>query len=194
MGDFFKIFSLLTISELYGVVRFFFSCMKISTHCTYFMTSLPIVNHIGIVNVEPMWDIDISDTPKRFVHSSRTQIFEFPVNRSDFRHHAMRDTWRLNYNHRERHRMGKRMCKCIPYLSHTAIPYRASTGPEQGFPCEVFPHREKPFFITGNPFSHYRDFPVRKTSQGKPCFHYREGFAVCSKGYYYLVRVYLNTI
>ena len=32
---------------------------------------------------------------------------------------------------------------------HTAIPYRASTGPEQGFSCEVFPPREKPFFITG---------------------------------------------
>ena len=61
-------------------------------------------------------------------------------------------------------------------MTYTAILYRASTGPEQGFPCEVFLHREKPFFIAGNPFSHYRDFPVRKTSQGKPCFHYREGF------------------
>ena len=113
MGDFFKFFwpshNIWTLWSSKG----FFSCMKISTHCTYFMTSLPIVNHIGIVNVEPMWDIDISDTPKRFVHSSRTQIFEFPVNRSDFRHHAMRDTWRLNYNHRERHRMGNRMCNRI---------------------------------------------------------------------------------
>ena len=32
--------------------------------------------------------------------------------------------------------------------------YKASTGPEQGFPCVVFPHREKlhrenPVFITG---------------------------------------------
>ena len=60
----------------------------------------------------------------------------------------------------------------------TAITYRASTVPEQGFPCEVFPHREKPFFITGNPFSYCRDFLVRKTLQGKPCFHDREGFAV----------------
>jgi hypothetical protein len=34
-----------------------------------------------------------------------------------------------------------------------------------------------------HPCSHCRDpcnrfFPVRKTSQGKPCFHYRDGFAV----------------
>ena len=34
---------------------------------------------------------------------------------------------------------------------YTAIPYRASTGPEQGFPCVVNSHREKPVFITGNP-------------------------------------------
>ena len=31
-------------------------------------------------------------------------------------------------------------------IMYTAIPYRASTGPEQGFPRVVFPHREKPFF------------------------------------------------
>ena len=31
----------------------------------------------------------------------------------------------------------------------TAIPYRVSTGPEQGFPCVLFPSREKPVFITG---------------------------------------------
>ena len=40
---------------------------------------------------------------------------------------------------------------------YTAIPYRASTGPEQGFPCVVNSHREKPVFITGNPCSHCRD-------------------------------------
>ena len=34
-------------------------------------------------------------------------------------------------------------------FAHTAIPYRASTGPEQGFPCVLFPHREKPVFVTG---------------------------------------------
>ena len=60
----------------------------------------------------------------------------------------------------------------------TAIPYRVCTGSEQGFPCEVFPHREKPVFITWNPCNENRLFPVRKTLQGKPCFHDREGFAV----------------
>ena len=30
----------------------------------------------------------------------------------------------------------------------TAIPDRASTGPEQGFPCIVFQHRENPVFIS----------------------------------------------
>ena len=60
----------------------------------------------------------------------------------------------------------------------TAIPYRASTGPEQGFPCVVFPHREKPVFIAGFPVDENRFFPVGNTTQGKPCFHYRDGFAV----------------
>ena len=44
----------------------------------------------------------------------------------------------------------------------TAIPYRASTRPEQGFPCVVNYHKEKPVFI------------VRITTQGNPCSHYRE--------------------
>ena len=39
---------------------------------------------------------------------------------------------------------------------YTAIPYRASTGPEQGFPFVVFPHREKPVFITGFPVDENR--------------------------------------
>ena len=39
--------------------------------------------------------------------------------------------------------------KCFSELQYTAIPYRASTGLEQGFPCVLFPHREKPVFITG---------------------------------------------
>ena len=52
---------------------------------------------------------------------------------------------------------------------YTAILYRASTGPEQGFPCVVFPHREKPVFITGFPVDENRFFPVRKSTQGKPC-------------------------
>ena len=62
---------------------------------------------------------------------------------------------------------------------HTTITYRASTRPEQGFPCVVFPHREKPVFITGFPVDENRFFPVGNTTQGKPCFHYRDGFAVC---------------
>ena len=61
---------------------------------------------------------------------------------------------------------------------YTAIPYRASTGPEQGFPCVVFPHRENPVFIAGFPVDENRFFPVGNTTQGKPCFHYRDGFAV----------------
>ena len=61
---------------------------------------------------------------------------------------------------------------------YTAIPYRASTGPEQGFPCVVFPHREKPVFITGFPDDENRFFPVGNTTLGKPCFHYRDGFTV----------------
>ena len=55
---------------------------------------------------------------------------------------------------------------------------QSRTGPVQGFPCVVFPHREKPAFITGFPGDENRFFPVRKTTQGKPCFHYRDGFAV----------------
>ena len=59
---------------------------------------------------------------------------------------------------------------------YTAIPYKAST--EQGFSCVVFPHREKPVFITGFPGDENRFFPVRNTTPGKPCFHYMDGFAV----------------
>ena len=60
----------------------------------------------------------------------------------------------------------------------TAIPHMASTGPEQGFPCVVFPHRENPVFIAGFPVDENRIFPVGNTTQGKPCFHYRDVFAV----------------
>ena len=57
----------------------------------------------------------------------------------------------------------------ILQFANTAILYRASTGPEQGFPCEVF-HTGKnlfslqgtpvliagtPVFITGNGFAVY---------------------------------------
>ena len=71
--------------------------------------------------------------------------------------------------------------KSINY-NFTAIPYRASTGPEQGFPCVLFPHREKPVYISWDPCNENRSFPVGKSTQGKRCFHYRDGFAV----YYYL--------
>ena len=60
----------------------------------------------------------------------------------------------------------------------TAILYKAGTGPEQCFPCVVFPHREKPVFIAGFPVDENRFFPVGNTTQGIPCFHYRDGFAV----------------
>ena len=45
------------------------------------------------------------------------------------------------------------------------------------FPMKFF-HREKPVFITWDPCHENRFLPVRKTSQGKPGFHYRDGFAV----------------
>ena len=67
---------------------------------------------------------------------------------------------------------------CFALLSLTAIPYRASTGSEQGFPCVVFPHREKPVFISWDPCNENRFFPVGNTTQGKPCFHYKDRFAV----------------
>ena len=50
-------------------------------------------------------------------------------------------------------------------------------GQNRDFP--VFPNRETPFFITGSSFSHYRDFPVRKTSQGKTLFSLKG--RVCSE-------------
>ena len=52
------------------------------------------------------------------------------------------------------------------------------TGPEKDFPCVLFPCREKPVLITGFPGDRHRFFPVRKSTQGKPCFHYRDGFAL----------------
>ena len=46
------------------------------------------------------------------------------------------------------------------------------TGPVQG------QNREKPVFNTGFPGDENRFFPAGNTTQGKPCFHYRDGFAV----------------
>ena len=67
---------------------------------------------------------------------------------------------------------------CSEAKEYTAIPYRVSTGPEQGFSCVLFPNREKPVFITRIPANGNRFFPVRKSTQRKPCFHCRDGFAV----------------
>ena len=69
------------------------------------------------------------------------------------------------------------MLKMIIFLSAL----QSRTGPVQGFPCVLFPHREKAVFITGFPGNSNRFFPVRKSTQGNPCFHYRYGFAVWVK-------------
>ena len=53
---------------------------------------------------------------------------------------------------------------CYTYFKCTAIPHRAITGPEQGFPCVVFLHREKPVFIAGFLVDENRFFPVGNTS------------------------------
>ena len=63
----------------------------------------------------------------------------------------------------------------------TTIPYIASTGPEQGFPCVVFPHREKLVFNTGFPGDENRFFPVRNTTtlfslQGWVCSEQKEKY------------------
>ena len=58
------------------------------------------------------------------------------------------------------------------------IPLQSRIGPEQGFPCVLFPRRENPGFITGFPGDENRFFPVRKSTQGNPCFRYRDEFAV----------------
>ena len=53
----------------------------------------------------------------------------------------------------------------------TAIPYMVSAGPEQGFPCVVFPHREKPVLSSWDPYNENRIFPVgNTTSTGKTLF------------------------
>jgi hypothetical protein len=59
-------------------------------------------------------------------------------------------------------------------IEYTAIlyAYRASTGTEKGFPFEFFTLREKPVFITGNPFP--QGFPCEKNFTGKTLFYYRE--------------------
>ena len=53
-------------------------------------------------------------------------------------------------------------------ITCTAIPYRARTGPEQGFPGVVFPHRENPVSISWDPCNEKRFFPVGNNTQAKP--------------------------
>ena len=56
-------------------------------------------------------------------------------------------------------------CKPIPVM-------------KTGFSLCTFSHREKPVSISWDPCNENRIFPVGNTTQGKPCFHYRDGFAV----------------
>ena len=80
---------------------------------------------------------------------------------------------------REREQEKKGTTNSAPYRQyHTAIPYRASIGPVQGFPCVAFPHREKLVFIAGFPIDENKFFLVGNTTEGNPCFHYRDGLVV----------------
>ena len=62
------------------------------------------------------------------------------------------------------------------YKKHTAIPYRASTGPEQGIPCEVFLTGKNLFSLQGTPFPiagtlfSLQGFPCEKKFTGKTLF------------------------
>ena len=57
------------------------------------------------------------------------------------------------------------------YVTYLLIHCKPVPVMKTGFSCVVFLYREKPVFITG--------FSLKsKTTQGKPCFHYRDGFAV----------------
>ena len=56
-------------------------------------------------------------------------------------------------------------CKPIPVM-------------KTGFSLCTFSHREKPVFISWDPCNENRVFPAGKSTQEKPCFHYRDGFAV----------------
>ena len=66
-----------------------------------------------------------------------------------------------NHNH-EHYPHEEKMLRRV--IWHTAIPYRASIGPEQGFPCEVFlTGNREPLSSLQGPCFHYKDYPVRKT-------------------------------
>ena len=62
---------------------------------------------------------------------------------------------------------------CFSVLLH-CNPIQGQNRARTGFFLCSNSHREKHVFITGNLSSHYRDFPVRITTQGYPCSHYRE--------------------
>ena len=53
------------------------------------------------------------------------------------------------------------------FISYAIL--QSLTGPEQGFPCVVFPHREKHVFIAGFPVDENRFFSVGNTTQGWVC-------------------------
>ena len=50
-------------------------------------------------------------------------------------------------------------------MIYTAIPYRARTGPEQGFPCVLILTVKNLFSLQGTCI-HYRDIPARISTQG----------------------------
>ena len=82
----------------------------------------------------------------------------------------------------EREQEKKVTTNLAPYRQyHTAIPYRASIGPVQGFPCVAFPHREKNVHISGDPCNENRFFPVGNTTQEKPCSYCRALFSSSNK-------------
>ena len=63
-------------------------------------------------------------------------------------------------------------CKSRMWLGRlfTAIPYRTSTGPEQGFPCVLFLTGKNLFSFTGIPANENRFFPVCEKYTGKTLF------------------------
>ena len=73
------------------------------------------------------------------------------------------------------------MGNCVHYKIMHCNPVQGQYRARTGFSLQVFPNREKLVFITGIPANETRFFPVGKNLQGKPCFHYRDGFAVCLK-------------
>ena len=85
-------------------------------------------------------------------------------------------------------------------IQYSAIPYRASTGPEQGFPCAVFPHREKPVF-NSVPRWWKQVFPCEKYYTGKTLFSLQRwvcsGLTVFCKSFsrnFYLFQLETKTV